>query len=375
QEVLEMAEAQDLSRLGFVMVSLRHRLSRLEDDWEQMKGAVAEWNSEAERQSLHLPINFGILLKQASVLLGLLSASPGFDSCLGRALEDARRLRPSEALYQSSLLYIHGVKGQHLKLLHSQTSTFARLERANFAARLEEMRQTAEMLSKELSAVRRAFPDASFWCHGTSEIWAIHPDHDPCLQLARDVRRLRGDVLEWLRTPQEFLQRFGRWQFSVAPNVSRIEVLTDLLEHVHVCTSGVQMSSRNLSSELGTVAENDEASLNEEYALLQRGARKALAIPVTDGGGLGGLLGVVRCVVEAQYVIHLALDEASTWAFRVKTRGNGLQLRLEEVAGRLAALHDALKTLPHYRALAFKEIHAAGHWGRSTSGGERVMNH
>ncbi|CAJ1459593.1 unnamed protein product [Effrenium voratum] len=107
QEVLEMAEAQDLSRLGFVMVSLRHRLSRLEDDWEQMKGAVAEWNSEAERQSLHLPINFGILLKQASVLLGLLSASPGFDSCLGRALEDARRLRPSEALYQSSSAHRH----------------------------------------------------------------------------------------------------------------------------------------------------------------------------------------------------------------------------------------------------------------------------
>ena len=130
---------------------------------------------------------------------------------------------------------------------------------------------------------------------------------------------------------------------------------------------------QNFSSELTAVAADDLASLDEEYHILRRvvkrldraADREKIKENKDDSNGL---LGLIRGLLEVQHTIHLIFDEASTWAFRIKTRGNGLQLRLQEVAGKLTALHETLKSLPNYRLLAFKEIHSAGHWGRSTSG-------
>ena len=44
-----------------------------------MQKAVSEWNSEAKRSTSHLPVNFEILLKQASVLQGLCLGGIFFD--------------------------------------------------------------------------------------------------------------------------------------------------------------------------------------------------------------------------------------------------------------------------------------------------------
>jgi hypothetical protein len=60
------------SRISFTSADqTRKHHCRLEEDWEQMQKAVSEWNSEAKRSTSHLPVNFEILLKQASVLQGL----------------------------------------------------------------------------------------------------------------------------------------------------------------------------------------------------------------------------------------------------------------------------------------------------------------
>ena len=88
----------DLQKLGEVLVALRLRLDgrrgrvkgmktfkergrkgaaaaadalpplRLLAEWAEMQKALGDWRSEAERQARHLPINHGILLKQAQVL-------------------------------------------------------------------------------------------------------------------------------------------------------------------------------------------------------------------------------------------------------------------------------------------------------------------
>ena len=81
-------------------------------------------------------------------------------------------------------------------------------------------------------------------------------------------------------------------------------------------------------------------------------------------------MGLLRGIVSAEFVAHLAFEEASTWAFRVRSRGNALQLRLARSSLRLSSLHKALQALPSYRSLAFKEIHAAGRWGRASSGSD-----
>ena len=208
------------------------------------------------------------------------------------------------------------------------------------------------------------------WCSGVRELWLSQTD--PCTELAKDLARLREEVTTW-EGPQIFLRTFSRWQFSVAPNITRIELLTDILEQTENCIMGKAEFSQNFSAEsadLQALAADDRASLEEQYHILNRAARILHREEHVQHDMLG-LLGMIRGLLEAQHTIHLSFDEASTWAFRIKTRGNGLQLRLQRVAGRLNSLHETLKSLPNYRSLAFREIHSAGHWGRLSSGREK----
>lgn len=96
-----MASERDLKSLGLVLVFVRQHFSSLKEEFERMKRELWEWNSEAERQLKHLPVNYGILLRQASVLQGLQAVSPHFNHCLQSALEDARSRRPNDGLYVS----------------------------------------------------------------------------------------------------------------------------------------------------------------------------------------------------------------------------------------------------------------------------------
>ena len=56
-----------------------------------------------------------------------------------------------------------------------------------------------------------------------------------------------------------------------------------------------------------------------------------------------GFLGVIRRVVTAEYVVHLAFEQASTWAFRVRSRGNAMQQRLAQASRQLSEMHTALQ--------------------------------
>eukprot|EP00435_Cladocopium_sp_Y103_P018211 s109_g4.t1 len=371
-EVIEMATAKDLRSLGFVLLSLRNQLTRLEEDWEQMQKAVSEWNSEAKRSTSHLPVNFEILLRQASVLQGLLAAAPGFGHCLARSLDLARSQRPSDDLYRSAMLYIQTARleGDFNRGVSTAEVDDFGLEKI-FDATKGLLKEVLENLGeRDLTQTDRdgmdGIPD---WCSGVRELWIASTD--PCTELAKDLARLRAAVTTW-EGPQSFLRTFSRWQFSVAPNITRIELLTDILEQTQNCIIGKVDFSQNFSTELQAVAADDRASLEEQYHILHRAAR--ILHRASGEHDMMGFLGMIRGLLEAQHTIHLTFDEASTWAFRIKTRGNGLQLRLQVVAGRLNSLHESLKALPNYRSLAFREIHSAGHWGRLSSGRELLIN-
>lgn len=257
--------------------------------------------------------------------------------------------------------------------LSIQASTFAGIAEKLDVRKMIDATKILQKMSQTLGEELKISDLSPDWCSGVRELWLAETDHtDPCAALSEDFGRLRAKVIEW-EAPQDFLRSFSRWQFSVAPNISRLEVLTDILEKTQTCIFGSSLMPQNFSSELTAVAADDLASLDEEYHILRRvvkrldraADREKIKENKDDSKGL---LGLIRGLLEVQHTIHLIFDEASTWAFRIKTRGNGLQLRLQEVAGKLTALHETLKSLPNYRRLAFKEIHSAGHWGRSTSG-------
>lgn len=257
--------------------------------------------------------------------------------------------------------------------LSIQASTFAGIAQKLDVRKMIDATKILQEMSQTLGEELKISDLSPDWCSGVRELWLAETDHtDPCAALSEDFGGLRAKVIAW-EAPENFLRSFSRWQFSVAPNISRLEVLTDILEKTQSCIFGSSLMPQNFSSELTAVAADDLASLDEEYHILRRvvkrldraADREKIKETKDDSKGL---LGLIRGLLEVQHTIHLIFDEASTWAFRIKTRGNGLQLRLQEVAGKLTALHESLKSLPNYRLLAFKEIHSAGHWGRSTSG-------
>ena len=232
--------------------------------------------------------------------------------------------------------------------------------------RLRRVKELLEALKTSKVSEREGRPVE--WCKGVGELWLV--EKDPCLQLSNELAELRGSLVKW-DAPMNFLRSFGRWQFSVAPNVSRIEILTDLLEQTQRC------EALNLSRGLDQVAVDDEASLDEEYHILERAIENFERMKgveeaqVEAQGRSEGLLGLLSQLVELNFISQICFGIFSSWAFRIKTRGNGLQLRLEAVAQRLGALHEALKLRKDYRSLAFNEIHRAGHWGKRSSGAAR----
>ena len=59
----------------------------------------------------------------------------------------------------------------------------------------------------------------------------------------------------------------------------------------------------------------------------------------SSGFARPGLLGLVRNCLKAQWVFESGLLAVSTWADRVKRRGNGLQNRLALVKANFEDLH------------------------------------
>ncbi|CAK9035021.1 unnamed protein product [Durusdinium trenchii] len=357
---------------------LRDYLKGLEEDWKQMSLAVVEWNGEAQRVASHVPVNFQILLKQASVLQGLLAASPGFAECLEHVLREARQSRPSNSVYESAVWYVQ--TAQWKGPLYPKVSVFSarQVPELGLSQLMRSLTKLLESLDW-LKEVEEQLFEVSDGCLGPQAVYEGTDGTLSCTHLAKEFARLRALVIGWMAVPEEFLQHFSRWQFSVAPNVTRLEALTLILEQVFACQYGSGLTDtfdRNGTSGSGStldqIAADDKASLDEEYHLFllatqrlqtvaQSGTRRTE--PALESGSL------IKELLDLKFVIHLVFDEASTWAFRVKTRGNGLQLRLEDVAGKLSFLHTALQLVPNYRTLAFQEIHSAGHWGRSSSGG------
>lgn len=126
---------------------------------------------------------------------------------------------------------------------------------------------------------------------------------------------------------------------------------------------------------LKAIADEEEINLEKEHDLLaesvanQYGPSEGLHSTDLRHLERPGLLGLVRNCLKAQWVFESGLLAVSTWADRVKRRGNALQNRLALVKANFEDLHDRLRALPSFRRLAFEEIHAAGHWGRKLSGG------
>lgn len=156
------------------------------------------------------------------------------------------------------------------------------------------------MLAQSLGERPTWMPD---WC-GVREVWISGSATDPCTELAQDLAQLRAEVTGW-KAPLEFLRTFSRWQFlvgfeteileffpsafgmvdkhltfrgyfkksastpngrfQIAPNISRLESLTEILEQAQACTIGSSWERTNFSVELHGVAADDRASLEEEH--------------------------------------------------------------------------------------------------------------
>ncbi|CAE7037349.1 unnamed protein product [Symbiodinium natans] len=411
-ELLEAAAMpDDLQRLGEVLVNLRGRIDRLAADWADMQLALRDWSSEAQRQAQHIPINHGILWRQAFVVLNMLSALPSFDGCL-HGLAQSKRPRDR---YLSALLYVQG-----LPMLPSMRPRPSRgvftgevldeLVELGEASKIREPAEPAEpaelaVLLRKIAQVRQPHKSTRSgwedWCAGARALYSLSAPaaKEPCETLSAAAGAVLAQVLAW-QEPRAFLERVRRFQFSVAPNVSKLEAFVVLITEAGSCALRSEDRGRdelgNHSAsdpfpglrELRELGEADRQSLREERRLLSQGAWQALEVfqhahqngedDSAQGDGSDrsdrserflGFLGVIRRVVTAEYVVHLAFEQASTWAFRVRSRGNAMQQRLAQASRQLSEMHTALQALPTYRSLAFEEIHATGHWGRASSGG------
>ncbi|CAE7211809.1 unnamed protein product [Symbiodinium sp. CCMP2592] len=380
-ELLEAAAAPlDLQKLGEVLVALRLRMDRLLADWAEMQLALRDWRSEAERQARHLPINHGILLKQAQVLHQMLSLLPGFDQCLRNSI--ARVRRPADEYY-SALLYLQGwpvaASPHRLKSVFTGEPNLLSSEEAEVA---EVLALSQRLRLAQLEAGESV--DSVDWCDGARELYEVGQGADPCEALADTATSVVAQVHGW-QASRAFLARVRRFQFSTAPNISRLEALVGLLAEAGHCTvdrthdettaltvNKSVIAASAAASELRALGEDDERSLREERQLLTRGAAKSLEIlsyaTRPSFTGFKGFTGLLRRVLMVEFLCHMAFEEASTWAFRVRSRGNSLQLRLGQASQALSELHRALQDLPSYRLLAFQEIHATGHWGKTSSG-------
>ena len=218
------------------------------------------------------------------------------------------------------------------------------------------------------------------WCHGTRELFTLVEGPNPCEMLVRGFEELQRWVTEWLShcQPEKFLRHLRRRQFAAAPNISRVEILSQLLQRsAEICQvpPSDKMPSE-LPAILKTIADEEVSNLESEHNLLAESVEDQFGSKELERAPLAatelarpGLLGLARNSLKAQWIFESTLLAVAGWADRIKRRGNGLQNRLALVKHNLEDLHERLRRLPIFRRLAFEEIHAAGHWGRRLSGG------
>ncbi|CAL1171848.1 unnamed protein product [Cladocopium goreaui] len=386
QALLQQAIApQSLQDIGVVLNMVQHLYNTFSNDFEDMKTNLNYLQREMDGQAHHFAVNLEIVLKQASVLLGLLRGLPNFSECLFQSLAEARDRRPSSGIYARAFLYLqsmaagrpHDGTGLRVRL-----STFAGEDfdpKGAFGEKLGALLLQSQEMMKILEASDLSQKVELDWCAGTKQLWEVNGPN-PCKVLATGFERLSGWLLNWLvgGQPQRLLKKMRRRQFAAAPNISRVEVLSQLLHRsAEICL--IEPSKKEKSMELQeilkAIADEEEINLEKEHDLLaesvanQYGPSEGLHSTDLRHLERPGLLGLVRNCLKAQWVFESGLLAVSTWADRVKRRGNALQNRLALVKANFEDLHDRLRALPSFRRLAFEEIHAAGHWGRKLSGG------
>eukprot|EP00435_Cladocopium_sp_Y103_P066149 s109_g28.t1 len=387
QTLLQQAIApQSLQDIGVVLNMVQHLYNTFSNDFDDMKSNLNHLQREMDGQAHHFAVNLEIVLKQASVLLGLLRGLPNFSECLFQSLAEARDRRPKSGIYAGAFLYLQSMAAgqpQDGTGLRVRLSTFAGEDfdpKGSFGGKLRALLLQSQEMMKIVEASDLSEKVELDWCVGTKQLWEVNGPN-PCEVLATGFERLSGWLLNWLvgGQPQRLLKKMRRRQFAAAPNISRVEVLSQLLHRsAEICL--IEPSKKEKSTELQqilkAIADEEEINLEKEHDLLaesianQYGPSEGLHS--TDARGhleRPGLLGLVRNCLKAQWVFESGLLAVSTWADRIKRRGNGLQNRLALVKANFEDLHDRLRALPSFRRLAFEEIHAAGHWGRKLSGG------
>jgi hypothetical protein len=198
---------------------------------------------------------------------------------------------------------------------------------------LQRLADLEQRLLRDLEAAGQAEAEAVDWCAGASELYQGDPDQDPCLQLQGDAEQLLEGVLAW-QQPRDFLARVARFQFSVAPNVTRLVKLATALSRAAACLGlglgeaprtaahtpancteeqGAQEQGAQERDVLEDIAEDDRRSLWEEHRLLTAAAQRSLAVlgewPDAPSApralrGLQGLQGLVRQVLRVQALCH-----------------------------------------------------------------------
>eukprot|EP00434_Breviolum_minutum_P013995 symbB.v1.2.012343.t1/scaffold826.1/size159518/10 len=375
-----------LQEIGSVLTMIQHLYNTFESDFQDMKLNLKHLQKELDAQAHHFAVNLDIVLKQASVLLGLLRGLPNFSECLLQSLAEARDRRPNSGIYARGLLYLQSMASG---LSHDGTGIRVRLStftgenfdpQGTFGRKLRELLQRNQEMIQIMEASELSKKEDLEWCAGTDQLWELD-GANPCKVLVSGFEQLSGWLSEWLLggEPQRILRQIRRRQFAAAPNISRVEVLSDLLhrsaEICHIETPRGRKSSE-LQGILKMIADEEGVNFQMEHDLLEESvvtqfgptegvhstaAKIELARP--------GLLGLTRSCLKAQWVFEAGLLAVSAWADRIKRRGNGLQNRLALVKANFEDLHDRLRALPSFRRLAFEEIHTAGHWGRKLSGG------
>ncbi|CAE7384496.1 unnamed protein product [Symbiodinium sp. CCMP2456] len=361
---LQAAEATSLTSIGMVLTGVQNLYNTFKEDWSELQDSLEQLRKELASQSLQMVVNLEIVLKQAAVLLGLLQGLPNFASCLREALSDRRESRDvlvRASTFAGESFDAEGLLGIKLKSLLAET---------------RDMRKIVE--DSELSQ-----ETTLDWCLGIRGAWVINGP-DPCELLVRSFDSLEGWLSEWLESgrPQEVFRELQIRQFATAPNISRIEELSQLLHRTAELCS--ESAVRNLTPDpellatLQAVAHLDEKEVEKEQDLLaeavatQFGPSEGMhAVDAEVELARPGLLGLVRRAISAQWVFEMGLLAVASWGDRLKRRGNGLQNRLALVKSSLEDLHSQLRGLASFRRLAFEEIHSAGWWGRSGSGSSK----
>ncbi|CAE7946372.1 unnamed protein product [Symbiodinium sp. KB8] len=324
---LQAAEAKSLTSIGMVLTGVQNLYNTFKDDWSELQDSL-----EQLRKALSDKRESKDVLVRASTFAG-----ESFDA--------------------------EGLLGIKLRSL---------------LAEARDMRKIVE--DSELSQETETPLD---WCLGIRGSWVINGP-DPCELLVRSFDSLEGWLSEWLESgrPQEVFRELQIRQFATAPNISRIEELSQLLHRTaELCTdSAVRASTPDaeLLETLQAVAHLDEKEVEKEHGLLaeavvtQFGPSEGLhAVDAEAELARPGLLGLVRRAISAQWVFEMGLLAVASWGDRLKRRGNGLQNRLALVKSSLEDLHSQLRGLASFRRLAFEEIHSAGWWGRSGSGSSK----